>query len=257
MFSISNEELFLGAPYKLGNICKIYQLTLKEIMLDDNAIGFEKYNYYVNLLTLDNSDIEDILKKKGLDIKELGFNDITVFKYLLLSAENNNNFFLDLKTALNTFIKEEIMISPKTNTIIVGNPKERRFISEKDFNELANVIRAFNNMRIKQPPPENETALQKRFRLKREQREKVKEKQNKDNDSDVSFMDIMSTVCTMNIGITALTLPNYTIYQVKNLLERGLANEKYHTELDMLIAGADSKKIKAEHYMRNLSKEVN
>lgn len=256
MFSINKEELFLGAPYKLGNICKIYQLTLREIMLDDNAIGFDKYSYYINLLTLDTTDIKDIFEKKGLNIKELGFDDITAFKYLLLSAENDNNFFLDLKTALSTFIKEEIMISPKSNMIIVGNPKERRFILEKDFDELANAIRAFNNMRIKQPPPENETAFQKKFRLKREQRDKVKEKQNK-NEDNVSFVDVMSSICTMNVGITALTLPNYTIYQIKNLLERSLANEKYHTELDMLIAGADSKKIKAEHYMRNLSKEVN
>ena len=32
MFSINREELFMGAPYKLGDICKIYQLTFTKVI---------------------------------------------------------------------------------------------------------------------------------------------------------------------------------------------------------------------------------
>ena len=111
-------------------------------------------------------------------------------------------------------------------------------------------------MRIKEPPPENETPMQRKFRLKREQRERVKEKQAKKDDG-IEFADLISSLCTMNVGITALNIKDLTIYQIKDQLERAQVREKYYTELDMLMAGADSKKIKPIHYVRNLLKEVN
>lgn len=259
MFSINREELFMGAPYKLGNICKLYQLTLEEICLSDDSIGMDKYNYYTGLLTMDIEDVKEALAKKGVTVDASMFEDLSVFEYLLLSAANDKAFFLELQRALSTFIKEEILISTKNNIIIVGKPQQRRIITKNEFEELANVLRAFNKMRIKEPPPENETPMQKRFRLKREQRERVKEQQakNNDNDDNIEFADLMSSLCTMNVGITAINIKNFTIYQIKDQLERAQVREKYYTELDMLMAGADSKKIKPIHYVRNLLKEVN
>ena len=252
MSSISPEELFVGAPYQLGNICKIHQLKLKEI-LDREVLGFEKYYYFVNLLTMEEEDLKEVLTQKA----QLGNIDISIFQYILLSAASDKTFFLDLKKALSTFIKEEVMISPKTGVIIVGDPKDKRVIGEKEFGEINLALRLFNKLRIKEPPPENETPMQRKFRLKREERDRVKEKQNAKKGDLPSFADVMSSVCVMNTGITALNIGEYTIYQIKDLLERAQAKETYHTELDMLCAGADSKKIKPKHYVRNLQKEVN
>ena len=53
MFSIDRAEIFIGAPYKLKDICKIYQLTLEEICLQEDCMGFGKYNYYINLFTIE------------------------------------------------------------------------------------------------------------------------------------------------------------------------------------------------------------
>ena len=258
MSLISREELFIGAPYKIGNICKVYQLTLEEICLKDNSIGFDRYNYYINLLTMDVEDIVETIKRKGVSVDDSIFEEMTVFGYLMLSAQNDKAFFLELQKAISTFIKEEILISTKKNILIVGKPQERRIIGEKEFQELSNALRLFNKMKVKQPPPENETPMQKRFRLKREMREKVKEKQSKKDDSEnIEFADLMSSLCTMNVGVTALNIKKFTIYQIKDQLERAQLREKYYTELDMLMAGADSKKIKPIHYVRNLLKEVN
>lgn len=257
MFSINWEEVFLGAPYKLGDICKIYQLTLSEIVLQEHSIGMDKYYYYINLLTMEKEDLEEMAKQKGLEANSDLFKDLSVFDYLMLSAANDRNFLLDLKTALSTFIKEEILISSKNKIIIVGDPKERRFIKEEGFNELANVLRAFNKMRIKQPPPKNETPMQRRFREKRELRERTKEKQAQKSEDNIRFLDLMSSLCTMGIGINVSNIKDLTIFQIKDQLERAQIRERYYTELDMLMAGADSKKIKPEHYVRNLQKEVN
>lgn len=260
MFLINREEILLGAPYQLSNICKIHQLTIGEVVKSkDNpdAMGMAKYNYYINLLTLEQEDILEIAKEKGTNPKNL--ENINIFEYLMDSAEHDENFFLELKTALSTFIKEEILISPKSKMIIVGKPKERRIIREQEFEELAMVLRFFNRMRIKQPPPENETPMQKRFRLKREMRERVKEKQQKKkaDENSPDFADILSSICTMGVGINLSNIKDFTIYQIKEQLERAQLREQYYTELDMLMAGADSKKIKPVHYVRNLQKEAN
>lgn len=254
MSLISREDLFLGAPYEIKGVCKVYQLTINEIR---EAMGIEKYQYFINLLVMEEEELKELIKKKT-GVLPPDFN-MTVFQYLMMSAALDQSFFLDFKQGISTFIKEKILISPKRQMIIVGDPKERRIITEKEFNEMGLALRYFNNLRIKEPPPENETAMQKRFRLKREERERVKEQtQKKQAEEDgTDFSDIMSSLCVMNVGITPLNIGQYTMYQIKNILERAQAKETYYTELDMIMAGADSKKIKPKHYVRNLHKEVN
>jgi hypothetical protein len=258
MSLISREDLFYGSPYKLRDICKIYQLTLKEIM---DTLGLEKYHYYINLITMDEAELKELLDKKGkmlnLPLPKDFKLEISVFQYLMASAARDKTFFLDLKQAFSTFIKEDVLISTKSNTIIIGNPIHKKVIDEDSFTEFANVLKLFNKLKVKEPPPENETPMQRKFRLKREERDRVKEKQKSKDGDIIEFADIMSSVCIMNTGITALNIGDYTIYQIKELLERAQAKEAYHTELDMLMAGADSKKIKPKHYVRNLQKEVN
>ena len=258
MFSISREELLIGAPYKIGNICNVYQLQLGEIM---EGIGLIKYHYYVNMLTMEEEDLKEVLeqkKKEAFGLIPADFNlQMTVFQYLMSSAQLDKSFFLDFKTALSTFIKEEILISPKKGLIIIGDPLDKRVITEENFSEIGMALRLFNKMRVKEPPPENETPMQRKFRLKREERDRVKEKQAAQNEEAMTFADVMSSICVMDVGVTLLNIKQYTIYQIKDLLERAQAKEAYHTELDMLMAGADSKKIKPKHYVRNLQKEVN
>ena len=254
MFSISREDLFLGEPYCLKDICKIYQLTIEEIQ---DSIGLDKYQYFINLFTMEQEDLADLLKKKKIVMP--GMENLTVFQYLMASAMLDNTFFLDFKQGLSTFIKEEILISPNNQIIIIGKPQDRRVMREEEFSEFALALRLFNRMRVKEPPPENETPMQRKFRLKREERERVKEQtaKKKSGEDSADFADIMSSLCVMNVGITALNIKNYTVYQIKDLLERAQAKETYYTELDMIMAGADSKKIKPKHYVRNLQKEVN
>lgn len=250
MSFISKESLLLGAPYKIKDVCKVYQLTVNEIFREDEELA-EKYYYYINLLTMEEEDMIEALEKKGFSIKDIGGK--SVFEYLIDSASYDKTFLLDFKKALSTFIKEEILISFDNHMIIVGDPLKRKIIKEKEFAEIGTALRLFNKMRIKEPPPPDETPMQKRFRLKKEMRERVKEKQ-KSNDKDApEFSDIMSSICTMNVGINLLNIGEYTIYQIKDQLERAQVNEKYHTELDMLMAGADSKKIKPEYYVRKIN----
>lgn len=248
MYSISREELFLGRPADLG-VCKIYPLTIKEIV----EIGFSTYQFYLNLLTMDPQDLKDVLEKKGVNIAE----DIDVFDHLMISASNDDMFFLDLTKAFSTFTKEEVHISPKTSLVIVGNPLERRMINKELFYWFSRLLRELNKMRLDELPVPGENKIQKKFRLKRNERERIKEKSQKGDESAPELADVLSSLCVAEIGFTPLNIENLTIFQAKELLERVQAKETYHTELDMLMAGADSKKIKPNSWVRNLTKEVN
>lgn len=248
MYSISREALFLGQPYKMGNICKIYQLTFDDIYNVDTGITSQKYAYYLGLLTMEQHDLDSLKKKKKIDIPD----EITIFQYLLISALYDKTFFLELKQAFSTFIREEVLISCEHGMVIIGDPLEKRIINDDNFLEFQYGLRATNKMRVVEPPPENETPMQRKFRLKREERERVKErKANKDNSVEIELADIMSSVVTMG-SISLTELPKTTLYQAKVLLERGQLQEGYHTELDMLMAGADSKKIKPKYWIRKI-----
>lgn len=255
MLSINRDELFMGLPYEMRNGCNIYQLYIKDIY---GALA-KKYQYYIGLLTMETEDLKETIAKKGFqDLMQK--QEISVFDYLMRSAEYDNNFFLDLKDAFSTFLQKEILISTKNNIVIVGNPQDKCIIDNNNFEEFQYGIRLTSHMRVKELPPENETPQQKRFRLKKEMRERVKEKQAQKNaeDGDVAeFADILSSLCVAEIGITPINIGELTVFQVKELLERAQAKEKYHTELDILAAGGDPKKIKPKYWIRNLTKEVN
>lgn len=235
-----------GKPIPFNDICKIYLPTLDEIDSLDENDGMGRYNYYVNLITMSMADVKELLEKRGAT---LNF-DIDIFDYLMLSAENDKQFFLDLRQALSTFTKEDIKIAPTSGKIIVGNILNQKVIDKDVFFDFQQIISAINKLPVKTRPPENETPMQRKFRLKREERERVKAKGKKAKDGEeVSFGSILTALCNYYPGsITLLNIGSYNIYQIKELLEKAQAREKYCSELDMLLAGADPKKVKPKFW---------
>ena len=120
----------MGLPSSLDAICKVYPLLIPEII----QMGEHEYNKYVGLLLLDEVEISNIIKEKAKT--DMPPEDIDVLTYLIMSAESNNTFLLELQTAFSTFIKEEVLVLPKINSIVVGNPQERRLINSINFKDF-------------------------------------------------------------------------------------------------------------------------
>ena len=138
MYSTDRELSFIGAPILLDNVCLIKPKTV----LDKIKLGY-KYDTCLGLLTLSSSDIEDILfKKLGADMKELA--SITPFEYLLLSADNNETFFMELKEAFVTFIQEDIHIIPKAGIVLVGDLNNQFIIEE--FFTISRSMKTFTHI---------------------------------------------------------------------------------------------------------------
>lgn len=210
-------------------------------MKDMLKMGSLEYSNRLNLLLMTEMDIEKIVKEKGGDISQL--RNFSTLSYLLKSAELNEMFFLELEKALSTFIQEDILLLPKINAILVGPPSERRLIKEDNFLDFQTILRIQNRKEVPEPPPENESAIAKKMRLARERREAVKRKQQQQNGSQQELAELLEIAEVFGIDYY-----EKSIYAFYGLIQRHQLREKWDQDIQMLCAGADSKKIKTKYW---------
>lgn len=230
-------QAYKGYPSRLGNICKVYPLKLSEII----EMGESVYNRKVSTLLLtENEVVENIKEKTG---EEIPTEKVNVFQYLLLSAEQNDMFFLELQETFSTFIKEEILFLPKINSILVGNPEERRLMTEESFIDFQNILRIQNKKEFAAPPPKDETYGERKMRLLREKVAAVKKKQAQQSGEGQTLLDLLEIADVFGIDTN-----NCTVLSFYNLIHRNQAKEKWEHDIQLLCAGADPKKIKQEYW---------
>lgn len=254
MFLINEEEVklkaFAGAPYLFGEeeepICLIQPLTVKELV----KLG-TKYQHYLSLLTISEDELEDLAEQIYDPIQKADFEKLTPFDYLMVMSEYNDTFFVDLKQAFSTFLKDEIFIIPQVGQIALGKIDSGRLINKDNFKEFQKVIRLQNRLDTPEEIPEKENYMHKKFRLRRKAVKKAKAKQQIKEGDTPTLSDLISSVCVLGIGVTwenVLDMPIYTFYDLFNRYQR---KEKYDLDVRSLLAGADSKKIKLKYWIRN------
>lgn len=234
---VIKEQAFIGVPSKLSNICDIYPLTIKEIV----TMGTDIYGQRLGLLLMEEADLHSLLKEKGET--SIPIEDIHMLSYLLKCADQDQMFSLELHSAFSTFIKEDILFLPKINSILIGSPSERRLITETNYPLFQEILRIQNKRTIKEPPPENESEIARKFRLKREQRDAAKRKQQQKNGEEQSLIELLEIAEVFNIDYQ-----NITLLAFYNLLHRHQMKEKWDNDIKMICAGADAKKIKTKYW---------
>ena len=139
-------------------------------------MGTTNYNRRLGLLLLTEDDIANIIKEKtGSDVTET----INPLEYLLQSAAYDDMFLLELKDTFATFIKEEVLLLPKINSVLVGGEiaaKEKRLITPNNFRDFQDILRIQNRREVVAPPPADETPGERKMRLLREKVAAVKKK---------------------------------------------------------------------------------
>lgn len=239
--TVIEEQAYAGVPSLLEKTGYIYPLLLNEII----KMGTDKYNQYLNLLLLEETDIFEIIKKKTGTEPEI--ENIDTLSYLIQSSTYDDMFLLELQQAFSTFFKEEILLLPKINSVLIGSPQERRLLNKNNFREFQDILRIQNRKPIKEAPPENESAIARKFRLKREMRDAIKRKQAAKNGEGLKLVELMEIAETFGIDYQ-----NKTIYAFYGLIQRHQLREKWNQDLQMLCAGADSKKIKTQYWGESL-----
>lgn len=230
------EQAYCNKPSTFGQIGKVYPYTMNEII----EMGSTKYNGLLGILLLSENDIMRIIKEKTGE--EPSPEDVpTPLDYLIHSAALDDMFLLELQLAFSTFFKEEVLILPKLNAVLVGDPAEKRLITFKNFSDFQDILRIQNRRQIKEPPPANETPGQRKMRLLREKVAEAKKKKKEETESS-SLADMLEIAETFGIDL------NKSLYAFYGLLRRNQMREKWNQDLQMICAGADSKSMKTKYW---------
>ena len=97
-------------------------------------------------------------------------------------------------------------------------------------------------------PDKNENPKIKAMKAKARYRDRLKIKQGKG----LNLKYMLTSICCMNFGLNPLNIGELSYAAIPALIATYQEKEKYELDVDSLLAGADSKKIKPKYWVRNL-----
>lgn len=238
--TVIKEQAYAGYPSRLPGVCWVQPVTVGEML----KMGSNVYSGRLALLLLTPDGVRKIMEEKGGQVNEN--TNLSPLPFLLQQASISDAFFLELQAAFATFIKEEILLLPKINSVLIGPMFEKRLITEKNFTDFQTILNLQNRKKVPEPPPENESPYARKMRLAAERRDAVKRKQQQKQGGSQDLADLMEIA-----EVFGIDYKNKSIYAFYGLIQRHQLREKWTQDIQMLCAGADSKKIKAKYWGSN------
>lgn len=243
-----DSHAFLGYPIDFKGICWIYPPKIKDILMEKD------YQVYCKLLLTSQEDLEDEYTEQKLDMETLP----TPLEYLFIFAAADPRMKQIIIDGFNFFIKEPVTLLMQQKKILVGDLTEAlskaksvenlRIIDEDNYFEFQNELRkAIGSKEIEAYDPDENPRVR-YFKAKARLRDRVKAK-SKDA---ITLSSTLSAICCMGIGLTPLNVGELTQAAVSALIRQYQEKNKYEIDVQALIAGADSKKIKPQFWIRNL-----
>lgn len=239
-------KMLAGLPIIVEpNVCMVYPLTLRQIA----GIGLESYYKQVNFVTLSEADVKEVFAK--LQITTIS--DMTGYDFIIENCLLNEKFYNEFKDAMRMVINESIYILEMDGdkVIAVGDLSDKRLLNRDNFVTLQNIVRAQNNMDIEQPLTDFERRMKEKFDKNRKLVAEAKEKEGKVKD-DITFEVLVSSMAANCNNINIINVWDLTMYSFNDQFKRMQAVEEYQNGMDLICAGADPKKIKLKHYIRNI-----
>ena len=249
---MSKELFFLCEPVQFKPGIKIYPPTVRDVITNERYVVFGK------LLTYSQEDIEDefLEAKKTLDKYP------TPIEFMLNNSYHNKDYHALCKAAFEFFIHEEVTFLYEQKLIVVGNLEEVLknaqsideliTIKEEEFFKFQNAIRECVGKKPIEPYVEETNPTIAEMKRKARRRDRLKEKQAaKNKGNGISLYTMMVSICCMGIGITPLNIGEMSYTALESLVRKYQEKKKYDLDIKSLLAGADSKKIKPQYWIRN------
>ena len=249
---MSKELFFLCQPKEFKPGIKIYPPTVSDIVIN------EHFGQYSMLLTYSQEDIEDefLNIKKKLDVYP------TPIEFMLNNSYHNKQYEELCKAAFKFFIHEEVTFLYEQKIIVIGNIQEILktaqslndlvVINEEEFFDFQNAIReCMGKKPLEKPDPNIDPRI---AEIKRRSRraERLKAKQTAKGKGDgITLYTTLVSICCMGLGITPLNIGEMSYVALEAILRKYQEKEKYDLDIDSLLAGADSKKVKPKYWIRN------
>ena len=248
---MSKELYFLCRPKDFKPGIKIYPPTVNDVVTN------EHFGQYMALLTYSQEDVEDefLNMKKKLDVYP------TPMEFMLNNSYHNKQYNDLCKAAFKFFIHEEVTFLYEQKLIIVGNIEEVLkaaksldelvVIKEEEFFNFQNAIRECVGKKAVEPPITDEDPRIAEIKRKARYRDKLKAKQAAKGKDGISLYTTLVSICCMGLGITPLNIGEMSYVALEAILRKYQEKEKYQLDIDSLMAGADSKKVKPKYWIRN------
>lgn len=239
---------FLGYPISFENICQIYPPKVNQILLEKNYLVYKK------LFLISQEDIEDEYTESKKDFTELP----TPFDYLFEMASVDEQIKQIIANGFKFFIHEPVTLLIDQKIIIIGDLEqtltqiksieELRIINSDNYFKFQNTLRrALGEKELEAYNPDENPKVR-YFKAKARMRDKVKAK-SKDA---LTLGSTLASICCMGIGLTPLNIGELSQAAVSVLIRYYQEKNKYEVDIQALIAGADSKKINPQFWIRNL-----
>lgn len=247
---MSKELFFIGRPVQFKPGVNIYPPSVEDVITNN------KYGIFLKILTYSQEEIEDIFVKEKKDLSKFP----TPIEFMLNNCFHNQDYEKTCKEAFSFFLKTNVEFLYEKKLILVGDIQEVLknlqslddliTISEAEFFDFQNLIRLATDQKPVMPPNPNEHPKIKAMKAKARYRDKIKAKQAAKNG--ITLFTIMTSICCMGIGLTPLNIGEMSYVSMQAILNQYQMKEKYEIDIDSLLAGADSKKIKPKYWIRNL-----
>lgn len=238
---------FLSIPFQFQNICKIYPPKIKEILSESN------YPVYRKLFFNTQEDIEDEFTEQKIPLDSIP----TPFEYIFELSKDLRikKIVID---GLKFFIKEPVTLLLDQKVIVIGDLKEilpniksvedLRMIDKNNFFDFQNALRRAVGEKEAEPYNPNENPRIKYFKAKARLRDRVKAK----SKNALTLGSTLASICCMGIGITPLNVGELSQAAISVIMRYYQEKQKYDIDIQSLIAGADSKKVKPQFWIRNI-----
>ena len=248
---MSKELFFLGEPSLFKRGIYIYPPTVRDVITNLN------FNNFCKVLTYSQEEIEDefLEAKKPMEVYP------TPMEFMLNNCYHFPEYKKICENAFKFFIHQDVTFVYESKMIIVGALEETIaniqslddlvIIKEEEFFGFQNAIRECINKKSVEPPNPDEHPKIKAMKRKARYRDKVKAKQAAKSKDRASFFTILVSICCMGLGITPLNIGEMSYVAFESVLKKYQEKEKYQLDIDSLLAGADSKKVKPQYWIKN------
>lgn len=246
--------VFLGLPIPFGNTCKVYPPKVKDVITNPKVMQLFK------LLTYSQEDIEDLLNENKNDHGAPSKKMPTPLEFVLVNCYQSPEFRKLIEEAFACFIHEEVTFVYESKLILIGNVEDLaavtdmktfRYLSEENFFDFQNLVRGSMGVELEQLPDPNENPITKRIKAAGRRRKRLAQK-NKSKKG-ISLTTSLGAICCMGIGLTPLNIGEISYASIDVIMTLYQQKEKYQTDIDSLMAGADPKKVHPKYWIRENS----
>ena len=246
---------FLGAPSEFKSRIYIYPPKVKDVITNPD------YGKYSRLLTYSQEEIEDEFAeaKKIMDAYP------TPIEFLLNNSYHNKEYDRLCKEAFKFFLHTEVSFLYDQKMILIGKLEDILkgaksiddliMIKEEDFFDFQNAIRECIGKKAVDPPNPNEHPKIKEMKRRARYRDRIKAIQAEKGKSGINQYTMLVSICCMGLGITPLNIGEMSYVAIESIFRKYQEKEKYQLDIDSLLAGADSKKIKPKYWISNFEND--